>query len=72
MIPTMSTLAAKLVHALWIPLTALVLAWALSFTSLYQHLDVLSLDNQTRLAAQQHFFQDALVIDIDDASQRAM
>ncbi|CAH1198324.1 putative Diguanylate cyclase [Candidatus Nitrotoga sp. BS] len=68
----MSSLAAKLVHPLWIPLTALVLAWALSFTSLYQHLDVLSLDKQTRLAAQQHFFQDALVIDIDDASLRAM
>jgi diguanylate cyclase (GGDEF)-like protein len=68
----MLTLAAKFIHTLWIPLTALALTWALSFTPLYQQLDVLSLDKQTRLAAQQHFFQDALVIDIDDASLRAM
>jgi diguanylate cyclase (GGDEF)-like protein len=68
----MSTLAAKFVHTFWIPLIALALAWALSFTPLYQQLDVLSLDKQARLAAQQHFFQDALVIDIDDASLRAM
>ncbi|MGB4922894.1 MAG: CHASE2 domain-containing protein, partial [Candidatus Nitrotoga sp.] len=68
----MPTLAAKFVHTLWIPLTALALTWALSFTPLYQQLDVLSLDKQTRLAAQQHFFQDALIIDIDDASLRAM
>lgn len=68
----MFTLAAKFIHTLWIPLTALALTWALSFTPLYQQLDVLSLDKQTRLAAQQHFFQDALVIDIDEASLRAM
>lgn len=64
--------AVKFVHTLWIPLAALALTWALSFTPLYQQLDVLSLDKQTRLAAQQHFFQDALVIDIDEASLRAM
>jgi len=68
----MSIRAAKFIHTLWIPLTALALTWALSFTSLYQQLDVWSLDKQTRLAAQQHFFQDALVIDIDDDSLRAM
>ncbi len=68
----MSTLIAKLTHVLWIPLTALALAWALSFTPLYQRLHALTLDSQAHLVAQQHFFQDALVIDIDDSSLRAM
>ncbi|RFC37690.1 MAG: diguanylate cyclase (GGDEF) domain-containing protein [Candidatus Nitrotoga sp. SPKER] len=68
----MFIVAAKFIHTLWIPLTALALTWALSFTPLYQQLDVFFLDKQTRLAAQQHFFQDALVIDIDDTSLRTM
>lgn len=57
---------------LWIPLAALTLTWALSFSPLYQRLDALALDAQTRLTAPPHYFQDALVIDIDDASLRAL
>lgn len=57
---------------LWIPLAALALAWAFSFTPLYQRLDVLAFDVQARLVAQEHFFQDTLIIDIDDPSLREM
>ncbi|HWR76986.1 MAG TPA: EAL domain-containing protein [Thiobacillus sp.] len=53
---------------MWIPLVALTVAGALSLTSLYQRLDALSLDTQTRLVAQNYFFKDALVIDIDAPS----
>jgi diguanylate cyclase (GGDEF)-like protein len=63
---------ARLSQVLWIPLAALALSWALSFTPLFQRLDALSLDAQTRLAAREHFFRDALVIDIDDASLRTL
>ncbi len=57
---------------LWIPVTALVLAWGLSATPLLQRLEELTLDAQLRLTARQHHFTEALVIDIDDASLDAM
>ena len=63
---------ARFAQILWVPLGALALAWALSLTPLYQRLDVLTLDTQTRLVAQNHYFKDALVIDIDDHSLQEM
>jgi diguanylate cyclase (GGDEF)-like protein len=63
---------AKFGNVLWIPLTALALAWAFSLTSLYQKLDALAFDAQARLVAQEHYFTDTLMIDIDDASLREM
>ena len=59
-------------HMLWIPLTALALTGILSLLPLFQRLDTMALDAQTRLTAQQHYFQEALVIDIDDASLRIL
>jgi len=53
---------------LWIPLLALALAGVLSFTALYKQLDALSLDANMRLVANSHYFQEVLVIDIDDPS----
>lgn len=40
----------------------------LSITALYKQLDALILDANLRLVADSHYFKDALVIDIDDAS----
>ena len=68
----MPTRLERLQRVLWIPVTAVALAWALSLTPLYQRLDILSMDGQMRVAAREHFFQDALVVDIDDASLRAL
>lgn len=58
----------RMFRVLWIPLLALTVAGAASLTFLYQRLEALSLDTQSRLLAQDHFFRDALVIDIDAAS----
>lgn len=57
---------------LWIPLTALALTGLLSLLPLLQRLDTMALDAQTRLTAQAHYFQEALVIDIDDTSLRIL
>ncbi len=59
-------------QVLWIPVSALALAWGLNATPLVQRLEQLTLDAQLRLTAHQHHFTEALVIDIDDASLDAM
>lgn len=59
-------------RVLWIPLGALALAWGLSSTPLLHRLEELALDAQLRLAAREHHFTEALVIDIDDASLDAL
>ncbi len=65
-------LALQYWHMLWIPLTALALTGLLSLLPLFQRLDTMALDAQTRLTAREHYFQDALVIDMDDASIRVL
>jgi diguanylate cyclase len=68
----MSTIVVWLRRVLWIPLSALALAWALSSTPLLHRLEELALDAQLRLAAQEHHFTGAVVIDIDDTSLDVM
>ncbi len=68
----MSALLTRFCQVAWIPLSALALAWGLSATPLLHRLEGLALDAQLRLAAQEHHFTEALVIDIDDASLDAM
>ncbi|MEC5386008.1 EAL domain-containing protein [Uliginosibacterium sp. H3] len=62
----------RLISLVWIPLLSLLLAAGLSLTPLFERLDALSLDTQARLVAQPHYFKDAIVIDIDDASLREL
>ena len=68
----MPALLLRLSSLVWIPLLSLLLAAGLSFTPLFERLDALSLDTQARLVAQPHYFKDAIVIDIDDASLREL
>lgn len=53
---------------LWIPIAALLLAWLLSLSPPYWRLDSWLDDAQQALVARETYFQDALLIDIDDAS----
>ena len=57
-----------IIHRLWIPLLALLLAIMLSFTVLHQRLDSWIQDLQQRLVAEELFFADSVVLDIDDQS----
>lgn len=59
-------------RVIWIPLSALALTGLLSFLPLLQRLDTIALDAQTHLTTRTHYFEDALVIDIDDASLRIL
>ncbi len=68
----MPNIAALFRSVAWVPVGALLLAWGLSVTPAFERLEVLALDAQLRLTARQHFFSDALVIDIDDPSLTAM
>jgi CHASE2 domain-containing sensor protein len=67
-----STFLTRFRQVAWIPLSALALAWGLSATPLLHRLEELALDAQLRMAAREHHFTEALVIDIDDASLDAM
>lgn len=60
------------VQRLWIPLTALLAAWLITFNPLYQRLEHWSLDMQQRLGGTTQYFQDVVIIDIDDASVREL
>lgn len=68
----MSAFLTRFRQVAWIPLSALALAWGLSTTPLLHRLEELALDAQLRMAAREHHFTGALVIDIDDASLDAM
>ncbi len=68
----MSAFLTRLRQVAWIPLGALTLAWGLTSTPLLHRLEGLALDAQLRLAAREHNFTEAIVIDIDDASLDAM
>lgn len=68
----MLALPARMARFVWIPAVALALGWGLSQTPLFHQLEARILDADLRLTAGQHYFRDALVIDIDDASLRAM
>ena len=70
--PALRSLAIQDWRVIWIPLTALLLTGLLSYLPLLQRLDIMALDAQTRLSARSHFFNDALVVDIDDASLRTL
>lgn len=69
---SMSMLMARLRALAWVPVVAVVLVVALGQTRIYQLLDALSMDAQAQLVAQAHVFNDALIIDIDDASLREL
>lgn len=58
----------RLVSGLWIPVAAFLLTWLVSLTPPYQRLDLWLGDAQQRLVAPTMFFQDALLVDLDDAS----
>ena len=68
----MIKLPALLRGVAWIPASALLLVWGLSTTPWFERLEELALDAQMRLTARQQDLTDALVIDIDDASLKAM
>lgn len=58
----------RLVFGLWIPVAAFLLTWLISLTPPYQRLDLWLGDAQQRFVAPTMFFQDALLVDLDDAS----
>lgn len=68
----MLALRTRMAHFAWIATIAFALGWALSLTPLFQQLEARIQDADLGLTAQPHYFRDALVIDIDDASLRAM
>ncbi len=68
----MLALRARMAHFVWIPAVAFALGWALSHTPLFDQLEARVQDADLRLTARQHYFRDALVIDIDDASLRTL
>ena len=55
----------------WIPFLAVFLGWALAQAPFLQRLDLVLNDAQQHLASQEHYFQDAVVLDIDEASRLA-
>ncbi len=57
-----------LLKRLWIPIGAVLLAWLMSNTGLHIWLDYWLRDHQQQLTAEEHYFSDSLVLDIDDAS----
>lgn len=58
----------RLVSGLWIPVAAFLLTWLISLTPPYQRLNLWLGDAQQRLVAPTIFFQDALLVDLDDTS----
>ena len=57
---------------LWVAPLALLLAWLLSLTPLYQRLSLALLDSQMQLALRDTPRDDVAVVDIDDASIRTL
>ncbi len=58
----------KIFHVVWLPASAIFLAWLVSITPFAQHFDHWLNDGQQQLSAQEHYFKDALVVDIDEPS----
>jgi signal transduction histidine kinase len=60
------------ISGLWVPVAAFLLTWLISLTPPYQRLDLWLGDAQQRMVAPEMFFQDALLIDLDDASLKQL
>jgi signal transduction histidine kinase/ActR/RegA family two-component response regulator len=56
----------------WVPLVALLLAWLFALTPLHQRLAHALSDLNQRLTADARRFDDVVVVDVDDASLRAL
>ena len=52
----------------WIPVLAVCLGWGLAQLPLLNRLDLVLNDAQQRLASREHYFRDAVVLDIDEIS----
>ncbi|MBF0256770.1 MAG: diguanylate cyclase [Gammaproteobacteria bacterium] len=57
---------------LWVPFGAILLTLLLAQTDLHQSLDRWLRDHQQALTARTHYFQDSLVLDINDASLKRL
>ncbi len=61
-------LATRKINNCWIPIATLILAWLISCTPLHLWLDNWAHDQQQQLVAQDYYFTDSVVLDIDDES----
>lgn len=68
----MLAVPAKIVRLLWIPCLSLLLAWSVTLTPAYDRLEGWALDTQQFIAAENHFFRDALIVEIDEVSVREL
>ena len=59
---------AEVLRRLWVPCLSLLFAWGFAQAPVYSRLESWALDTQQRLAADEHYFSDALVVNIDEAS----
>lgn len=60
--------ANKLAQSVWIPIVSLLLAWSVTHLPFYSRLDFWLFDAQQHLSSPEVYFQDALIIDIDEVS----
>lgn len=67
-----TSIASKITRAVWLPATAIALAWLLSLAPFTQQIDRWLSDAQQKLTAHEYYFKDALVIDIDEAALRKL
>lgn len=58
----------KIVRLFWIPCVSLLLAWVITLSPVYERLESWALDVQQGISAETRFFQDVLVVEIDESS----
>ncbi len=63
-----ASIFSKMAKLLWIPLISLLLAWSVTLLPFYSRLDLWLFDAQQQFSAKERYFQDALIIDIDEES----
>lgn len=62
----------RLARRFWVPALALLLTWAASLAPIHARLEWWALDFQQRLAAEEHYFRDVVVLEIDEPSIKAL
>lgn len=62
----------RLTRRFWVPILALLLSWAASLVPIHARLEWWALDFQQRVAAEEHFFHDVVVLEIDELSLKEL
>lgn len=62
----------RLARRFWVPALALLLTWAASLAPIHARLEWGALDFQHRLAAEEHYFRDVVILEVDESSIKAL